>query len=169
MSYTSCSTLCLNIVYHITAKQRMQNSFFYHMQDLRIASNQYSAKIMHHCRSTVMMWTDALEHLLFINICSVLTEHGSALTERHRKAQQFMCAVAQWLLASIPHIGKDAALEDSSSQNTLNTNLKEKAPDRAPTGACCWSLYCVGNDTCWLSFRMTIMFLSRNPAWFIAS
>ena len=56
-----------------------------------------------------------------------------------------------------------------SSRRGLLACRRARAEDKPPTGSWFLPLYCVGNDTCWLSFRITTMLVSRNPAWFIAS
>mmetsp|Transcript_37939 Transcript_37939/g.72700 ORF Transcript_37939/g.72700 Transcript_37939/m.72700 type:complete len:206 (-) Transcript_37939:373-990(-) len=64
----------------------------------------------------------------------------------------------------------EMALADSrSSRRGLLDCRRASVEERAPTGSWSMLLYCVGSDTCWLSLRITIMLLSMNPAWFIAS
>jgi len=64
----------------------------------------------------------------------------------------------------------DADLASSrSSRSGLLACRRASAELSPPTGSWFFPLNCVGRDTCWLSLRITIMLVSRKPAWFIAS
>ena len=63
-----------------------------------------------------------------------------------------------------------SALADSRSslKGLLDCN-RANVELNAPTGSWFNALYCVGRDTCWLSLRIIIMFVSKYPALFMAS
>ena len=75
--------------------------------------------------------------------------------------------VISWMGSGIALVSAFAC--SRSSRSGLFACSRPNAEDSAPTGSWFLLLYCVGSDTCWLSFRMITMFLSKYPALFIAS